>query len=40
MQQLLTDLYKTNNRFACPHGRPTGWLLSLHDIEKKFKRKS
>ncbi|HEV2601502.1 MAG TPA: DNA mismatch repair endonuclease MutL [Candidatus Babeliales bacterium] len=39
MQTLLNDLGKTDNRFTCPHGRPTGWLLSLHDIEKKFKRK-
>src|SRR5690606_9093820 len=39
MQQLLTDLEKTANRFSCPHGRPTGWLLSLNEIEKKFKRK-
>lgn len=39
MQQLMKDLYATKNRFACPHGRPTGWLLSLHEIEKKFKRK-
>lgn len=39
MHQLLKDLHTTKNRFACPHGRPTGWLLSLHEIEKKFKRK-
>ena len=39
MHQLIKDLAITKNRFACPHGRPTGWLLSLHDIEKKFKRK-
>lgn len=39
MQTLLDDLDKTENRFTCPHGRPTGWLLSLHEIEKKFKRK-
>ncbi len=38
MQQLLTDLNKTANRIACPHGRPTGWMLSLSEIEKKFKR--
>jgi DNA mismatch repair protein MutL len=38
MQQLLTDLYATNNRFTCPHGRPTGWLLNTSEIEKKFKR--
>ena len=40
MLQLLDDLHKTNNRFTCPHGRPTGWLLSLHEIEKKFKRRT
>jgi DNA mismatch repair protein MutL len=39
MHQLMKDLHTTKNRFACPHGRPTGWLLSLHEIEKKFKRK-
>jgi DNA mismatch repair protein MutL len=39
MKQLLSDLAVTENRFACPHGRPTGWLLSLNEIEKKFKRK-
>jgi len=38
MQQLLTDLYATPNRFSCPHGRPTSWLLAQHEIEKKFKR--
>ncbi len=40
MEELLTDLYKTPNRFNCPHGRPTGWLLSLDEIEKKFRRKT
>lgn len=39
MKQLLHDLYKIEHRFTCPHGRPTGWLLSLYDMEKKFKRK-
>lgn len=39
MSQLITDLYATENRLTCPHGRPTGWLLSLDEIEKKFKRK-
>src|SRR4030095_14049211 len=28
MEQLLRDLEKTANRFSCPHGRPTGWLIS------------
>lgn len=39
MQQLLQDLEKIENRFTCPHGRPTGWALPLYEIEKKFKRK-
>lgn len=39
MHQLITDLQKVNNRFTCPHGRPTGWNISLYEIEKKFKRK-
>lgn len=39
MEQLLRDLFKTPNRLSCPHGRPTGWLLPLYEIEKKFKRK-
>jgi len=38
MKTLLKDLGNTNNRFSCPHGRPTQWLLSTHEIEKKFKR--
>jgi len=40
MLQLLHDLEKTANRMTCPHGRPTSWLISLNDIEKKFKRKT
>lgn len=39
MEQLLTDLAECPNRLTCPHGRPTGWLLDLYQIEKKFKRK-
>jgi DNA mismatch repair protein MutL len=39
MQRIITDLHKTPNRFTCPHGRPTSLVFSLHDIEKKFKRK-
>jgi DNA mismatch repair protein MutL len=39
MHALLTDLNNTTNRFSCPHGRPTSWLLPLLNIEKKFKRK-
>jgi DNA mismatch repair protein MutL len=39
MRSLLHDLYKTENRFTCPHGRPTGWLLNHDELERKFKRK-
>lgn len=39
MTKLLHDLEKTANRFSCPHGRPTSWLLDILTIEKKFKRK-
>ena len=38
MQKLIQKLHTTKNAHSCPHGRPTQWLLSTHDIEKKFKR--
>ena len=38
IEKLLSDLDQTEGRFACPHGRPIGWLLSQYEIEKKFKR--
>ncbi len=39
MKELLKDLSQTDNRMCCPHGRPTGWLIALDDIEKKFRRR-
>jgi DNA mismatch repair protein MutL len=39
MIQLLKDLSKTKNRFSCPHGRPTSWILPHEEIEKKFRRR-
>ncbi len=39
MEQLLADLETCDNRFTCPHGRPTSFLLPLNDLERKFKRK-
>jgi DNA mismatch repair protein MutL len=39
-EQLLRDLYASPNCFTCPHGRPTSWSISIHELEKKFKRKS
>jgi DNA mismatch repair protein MutL len=38
MQQLLSDLDQAQNRFSCPHGRPTSWLLHHEEVKKKFKR--
>lgn len=39
MNHLLTNLEQTTNKNSCPHGRPTGWLIPLYEIEKKFKRR-
>lgn len=38
MLELIKKLNKSANRFTCPHGRPTSWLLHLDEIKKKFKR--
>lgn len=38
MQQLLQSLAKIENRFSCPHGRPTFWTLPIDYLEKQFKR--
>jgi DNA mismatch repair protein MutL len=38
-RKLIADLYATERRFSCPHGRPTSWLISRSEIERKFKRK-
>ena len=38
MQQLLQNLAKIENRFSCPHGRPTFWTLPIDHLEKQFKR--
>ena len=39
MVDILEKLEQAPNKLTCPHGRPTGWLMSLYEIEKKFKRK-
>lgn len=38
MHQLLSDLSNVQNRFCCPHGRPTLWEITVADLERKFKR--
>lgn len=39
MQEIVDNLYKTENLLTCPHGRPTTWILNKEIIEKQFKRK-
>jgi DNA mismatch repair ATPase MutL len=39
MQEIVNNLYKTENLLTCPHGRPTTWILNKDFIEKQFKRK-
>lgn len=39
MRELVTQLYSTNNRTTCPHGRPTHWPITIAELERKFKRK-
>lgn len=38
IHELLKDLYTTENKLTCPHGRPTLWVVTIQEIEKKFKR--
>ncbi|MEG2732656.1 MAG: DNA mismatch repair protein MutL, partial [Clostridium sp.] len=36
--QLIDQLLKLENPYACPHGRPTIISMSKYELEKKFKR--
>ena len=38
MLNIISKLYKTENKLTCPHGRPTIWPINKGEIEKKFKR--
>ncbi len=38
MEQLLRDLAKTPHKLTCPHGRPTYWIITIAELEKKFQR--
>lgn len=38
METLIADLFKCNNPYTCPHGRPTMLKYSLYDLQKSFKR--
>lgn len=39
MHSLIEQLNTIENRFLCPHGRPTIWRISMAEIERKFKRR-
>ncbi len=38
VRQLLLDLMKMENPFTCPHGRPSMFKVTRHELEKIFKR--
>ena len=38
MNNIVKTLLTVENRFCCPHGRPTMWNITLKEIEKYFKR--
>jgi DNA mismatch repair protein MutL len=39
MEQLAADLFKCDNPYTCPHGRPTIFRLSTEELTKKFLRR-
>lgn len=38
LYKIITQLYKCETPFTCPHGRPTMFTITKHELEKKFKR--
>jgi DNA mismatch repair protein MutL len=38
MRALVDALYRTQNPFSCPHGRPTIIHMTMQELEKKFGR--
>ena len=39
VENLMDELFKLQNPFTCPHGRPTTIRMSKIDLEKKFSRR-
>ncbi len=39
MGKIIHDLQKTEKPLICVHGRPTTWIISKQELEKKFKRR-
>lgn len=38
INKLISDLFKCEIPYSCPHGRPIIWTLNKNEIEKKFER--
>ncbi|MDR3256847.1 MAG: DNA mismatch repair endonuclease MutL [Endomicrobium sp.] len=38
-KKLISDIFKCEYPFTCPHGRPTAYKISLNKLEKFFRRK-
>ncbi|MCA6070667.1 MAG: hypothetical protein LE180_06150, partial [Endomicrobium sp.] len=38
-KKLINDIFKCEQPFTCPHGRPTAYKISQNELEKFFKRK-
>jgi DNA mismatch repair protein MutL len=38
MNQLIKDLYTTENPLTCPHGRPTMFMITEEELKKRFGR--
>ena len=38
METLIVDLFKCENPYTCPHGRPTMLKYKLYELQKAFKR--
>lgn len=38
MHEIIKELLSCPNKTTCPHGRPTIWQLTEHEMKKKFKR--
>jgi DNA mismatch repair protein MutL len=39
MEALVKDLFKCDNSYTCPHGRPTVFRISHDELAKKFLRR-
>ncbi|HLD03770.1 MAG TPA: hypothetical protein VJC17_03280, partial [Candidatus Dojkabacteria bacterium] len=39
VQRLISNLFKCQLPYSCPHGRPIIWEISRSELEKQFKRK-